>query len=226
MCEIATHQFALHEPGVAASDDCSLERESSGGQEYRSYCPGYDDGPERFEDTACRRGYATAPTTQDISGSGSYDWVIVIDRRRRGARVFDYPRRTARLGSPVLWSDPAESGWLLHAPGFQHLLDQLGKTYDRIIFDAPPINPVSDPMVLATMVDGLVMVVASHQTRTPALSMAVKRLGEVQAKILGLVLNKVSLTVGSGFGYGQYSYNYQYYTSPYNDNDDTPSEAA
>ena len=56
--------------------------------------------------------------------------------------------------------------------------------------------------------------------------MAVKRLGEVQAKILGLVLNKVSLTVGSGFGYGQYSYNYQYYTSPYTDNDDTPSEAA
>ena len=77
--------------------------------------------------------------------------------------------------------NPAE---LLHAPGFQHLLDQLGETYDRIIFDAPPINPVSDPMVLATMVDGLVMVVASHQTRTPALSMAVKRL-EKFSKDLG-----------------------------------------
>ena len=119
--------------------------------------------------------------------------------------------------------NPAE---LLHAPGFQTLLESLQDSYDRVIFDAPPINPVSDPMVLATMVDGLVMVVASHQTRTPALSMAVKRFGEVQAKILGLVLNKVSLTVGSGFGYGQYSYNYQYYTSSYTESDDTPSEAA
>ena len=78
--------------------------------------------------------------------------------------------------------NPAE---LLHAPGFKDLLEQLASIYDRVIFDAPPINPVSDPTVLAKMVDGLVMVVASHQTRTPALSMAVKRLGEVQAKNLG-----------------------------------------
>ena len=75
------------------------------------------------------------------------------------------------------------------------------------------------------MVDGIIVVVASHQTRTPALSMAVGRLQEVQANILGLVLNKVSLTTGTGYGYGQYSYNYQYYSSSYAE-DDTPSEAA
>ena len=43
--------------------------------------------------------------------------------------------------------NPAE---LLHAPGFERLFEKLGKRYDRIIFDAPPLNPVSDPMVLAT----------------------------------------------------------------------------
>ena len=40
--------------------------------------------------------------------------------------------------------NPAE---LLHAPGFRKLLEELHQTYDRVIFDAPPVNPVSDPMV-------------------------------------------------------------------------------
>ena len=112
--------------------------------------------------------------------------------------------------------NPAE---LLHAPGFEALLRQLSESYDRVIFDAPPINPVSDPMVLANMIDGIVVVATSHQTRTPALSMAISRLQEVQAKILGLVLNKVTLKAGSGYGYGQYSYQYQYYSSSYAEDD-------
>jgi len=119
--------------------------------------------------------------------------------------------------------NPAE---LLHAKGFAQLLESLKHHYDRIIFDAPPVNPVSDPMVLASMVDGVVLVVASHQTRIPALSMTLHRLNEVKANILGLVLNKVSLKIGSGYGYDQYNYNYRYYTSSYDNASENPSEAA
>ena len=99
--------------------------------------------------------------------------------------------------------NPAE---LLHAPGFRKLLEELHQTYDRVIFDAPPVNPVSDPMVLATMVDGVVVVSSANQTKEPALAMALRRLNEVKAPIAGLVLNKVELRSGFTGGYGNYQY--------------------
>ena len=120
--------------------------------------------------------------------------------------------------------NPAE---LLHAPGFRTLLEELHKTYDRVIFDAPPVNPVSDPMVLATMVDGVVVVASANQTREPALAMALRRLNEVKAPIAGLVLNKVELRTGLTGGYGSYNYQYQYYSAGYyaEDSDDNSKVA-
>ena len=183
-----------------------------------------------------------------MAQSGSRTILIDADMRRpRLHKAFELEQRETGLSSLIVGEGnleealrqdilpgldllccgpvPPNPSELLHTPGFEKLLDELKAKYDRVIFDAPPINPVSDPTVLATMVDGMVVVVASHQTRTPSLSMAMKRLSEVNAKVLGFVLNKVALTPGTGYGYGQYSYSYQYYTSSYSD-DDKPSEAA
>ena len=57
--------------------------------------------------------------------------------------------------------------------------------------------------------------------------MALSRLKEVNATILGLVLNKVTLRAGRGYGYGQYSYQYQYYSTDYGDkaSDESPEAA-
>ena len=52
-----------------------------------------------------------------------------------------------------------------YAPGFRKLLEE-SSDHDRVIFDAPPVNPVSDPMVLATMVDGVVVLAQRIKQRS------------------------------------------------------------
>ncbi|WP_181905686.1 polysaccharide biosynthesis tyrosine autokinase [Microbacterium bovistercoris] len=88
-----------------------------------------------------------------------------------------------------------------------------------IIIDAPPVLPVTDASVVSTMVDGVVFVLAVGQTRKAEGAAARAQLQQVSARLLGVVLNKVSLKGGEngygyGYGYGYYRQNRSYYVSP------------
>jgi non-specific protein-tyrosine kinase len=69
------------------------------------------------------------------------------------------------------------------------LLDLLIGRFDMVVLDAPPALPVTDAVVLSTLVDGLVVVVRAGKTSRPVLSELRRRLETVQAHVLGLVLN-------------------------------------
>jgi polysaccharide biosynthesis transport protein len=86
----------------------------------------------------------------------------------------------------------------------------LASEYDIIVIDSPPATAVSDPMVLSPLVDGVVLVVEANQTRRPVVQQAINRLKNVNANLLGGVVNKFDST-RSGYGYYYYYADYGYY---------------
>ncbi|MCP4987748.1 MAG: polysaccharide biosynthesis tyrosine autokinase [Colwellia sp.] len=87
-------------------------------------------------------------------------------------------------------SNPLE---LLLSPKFEVILTYLKKSYDydRIIIDTPPVQAVSDSLVIAQQSDAVIYVVKSDDTRIGAAQEGIGRLVNVNANIAGVVLNKV-----------------------------------
>lgn len=92
------------------------------------------------------------------------------------------------------------------------LLEALAGLADVVIIDTPPVLAVTDAAVLAPTTDGVILVAAAGQTHRGALTRAVGTLGSAHARILGVVLNKVEASSGSGYGYG---YRGRYYGAYY-----------
>jgi len=87
--------------------------------------------------------------------------------------------------------NPAE---LLHTQAFAELLKAAGERFDRIILDSPPLNAVSDSVVLATQADGVVLVLRAGKTNRDAAARALRSLADVQAQMYGAVLNDLDVT--------------------------------
>ena len=83
----------------------------------------------------------------------------------------------------------------------------LKRDFDVVILDTPPLLAVSDAAVLASQADGAVVVVRHGKSSKDAVRNAVASLDQINAKILGTVLNAVPATRGGGYGYG-YGYGY------------------
>lgn len=87
------------------------------------------------------------------------------------------------------------------------------KNYDHIVIDSPPFGLVGDVIVLANLVDSVLLVATPDKTRFGPIQFASRRLTEVGAKILGVVVNNVDF--GRWGGFGNYSSRYGYATSTY-----------
>ena len=98
--------------------------------------------------------------------------------------------------------NPAE---LLASAWMDQLIDALSKQYDMLLFDAPPILPVTDAVLLAAKTKHLLWVVFAGKTRADALRRAREALAQVDAKIVGVVLNRMASGRGSGYYYYYYS---------------------
>jgi capsular exopolysaccharide synthesis family protein len=84
---------------------------------------------------------------------------------------------------------------------FEYLLERLGKKYDRIVIDAPPLLPVAEGRALAAVTDGVLLVVRSDRGDRESTQAAHRTLHDVNANFLGLVLNR---SKASGrYGYKQ-----------------------
>lgn len=98
--------------------------------------------------------------------------------------------------------NPAE---LLHSERFKTFLSQIQGRFDRVILDSPPIVPVTDGVVLSTLVDGTILVVRAFKTSKDLARHALRSLLDVGANIAGTVLNAVNLNK-SEYKYSQYYY--------------------
>ncbi|MBU2541270.1 MAG: CpsD/CapB family tyrosine-protein kinase [Candidatus Omnitrophica bacterium] len=84
--------------------------------------------------------------------------------------------------------NPAE---LLGSPQSKNFIKVLKSKYDYIIFDAPPIIPVTDAGLLGAQTDGVIMVVQTNRTQKGVLKHGEGLLRQAQAKILGYILTNL-----------------------------------
>lgn len=82
---------------------------------------------------------------------------------------------------------------LLRSGEMRGLLEALENRYELVILDLPPVNLVSDPLLIASMVDGVVLVARAGVTDSAALAEAARHLREANAPLLGVVLNDIDL---------------------------------
>jgi succinoglycan biosynthesis transport protein ExoP len=102
---------------------------------------------------------------------------------------------------------PPNPAQLLSSAAMESMLRELRKRYKFVVIDSPPVLPVTDAMILSTLVDGVIFVVESGSTVRGAVTRARKILQNVGANVLGIVLNKVDVRHDGYYAdYGQYYY--------------------
>ncbi len=105
--------------------------------------------------------------------------------------------------------NPAE---LLMGAGMVSLLAAALERYDQIIIDGPPVIGLADAPVLASVSDGVLLVVSAGSTRIATAQTAVKRLLAARGRLIGALLARHD-SKASGYGYGYEGY-YGYGTAP------------
>ena len=96
---------------------------------------------------------------------------------------------------------------LLSSTRMEKMMRLLREKYDYIVLDLPPVGEVSDALVAAKLVDGMLLVVRHNYCNRIALNNAVRQFEFVDAKILGVVFNS---TEDSDKSYGG-KYRYRAY---------------
>lgn len=99
---------------------------------------------------------------------------------------------------------PRNPSELLYSNSMRKLMEEFKKDYDYVMVDSPPILPVTDATVMATYMDGVVLVCASGVAEVESTRKAVDSLKKVGANIIGAVLNRTPVK------HKEYS-NYYYY---------------
>jgi receptor protein-tyrosine kinase len=99
---------------------------------------------------------------------------------------------------------PPNPSEILGSAQMRSLLQALRETQDHVIIDAPPLLPVTDSAVLSVLADGCLITTRFGRTRQEQLVEAAATLSRIDAKLLGVVLNRVPQTaaVARSFGYG------------------------
>ena len=90
-------------------------------------------------------------------------------------------------------------------------LDVLKLEYDYVIVDSPPVQPVSDTLILTQSSDYNLFVIRSDETRTASFMSSIKKIQNVGAKINGIIINDLDTSKDSYYSY-YYSYTPDYYT--------------
>jgi non-specific protein-tyrosine kinase len=134
------------------------------------------------------------PNAQGLSGllrSDEVDIVAVAEATEQ--------ENLAVITTGPLPPNPAE---LIGSQRMKAILDRLTAAVELVIIDSPPLGVVSDPAILAAMTDGTLFVVDAGRTRRSAVQGGREALAKANARVLGVVLNR--LAESSVAYYGQY----------------------
>ena len=105
---------------------------------------------------------------------------------------------------------PPNPSELLGSPAFEKLLTTVSPAYSCVIIDTPPMNVVSDTLVVAPHTAGIVMVVRDSRTQNDDIRHVIDAAEFANIKILGAVINGIKQT---GAGSYKYKYSSKYYKS-------------
>jgi len=106
--------------------------------------------------------------------------------------------KTAVEGLSVLTSGPLppNPAEVMGSRRMEEIIAALAERADQVLFDTPPVVAVTDAAVLATKVDGVVLVVSAGHTRRDHARTAVQRLQQINARVVGAVLTNVQVDTG------------------------------
>lgn len=125
----------------------------------------------------------------------------------------------AITGSPILpnlsvlpaGTPPPNPAELLASSNMRDVLEELRGQYDHIVVDTPPSLSVTDAVVLSPRADAVVLVIRSGQTTKQALRRSRDILMQVNAKVVGVLLNAVDLSSPDYYYYYEYQSKYSRY---------------
>ncbi len=103
---------------------------------------------------------------------------------------------------------PPNPSELLSSERTKILIEALAQKYDKILIDSPPVNVVTDPVILSQIVGGVLIIIRASETGRDVVRRARDQLLDVKAHIIGGVLNSVDMQKDN---YYYYSYYYNYY---------------
>lgn len=99
---------------------------------------------------------------------------------------------------------PPNPSELLGSEQMEQLIADAEEEFDIVIIDGPPLLPVADSAVISRKVGGVILIVSAHKAKAPEVEKALESLELVDAKILGVVMNRLSVK-------GSDAYRYTYY---------------
>lgn len=99
---------------------------------------------------------------------------------------------------------PPNPSEILQSKATHDLLDKLRDMFDAVIIDAPPLLPVADAAILATVTDGAIIVARHGKTRRDQLTASAQRLNNVGGKLFGVVVNMIPRRYANSYYYYYY----------------------
>ena len=92
------------------------------------------------------------------------------------------------------------------------ILDEAEREYDLVVIDSPPLLGFAEPLEIAALADGVIIVARAGRTNRSAVASVVEQLKRVRANIIGIVLNGVRADMSSQYYYYSPRY-YSHYTT-------------
>ena len=99
--------------------------------------------------------------------------------------------------------DPSE---LLGSAKMQSLISELLAEFDFVLLDSPPVGAVTDSLTLSQYVDGTILVVKAGSTTNEMFESGVRKMRDINARILGVVVNRVKALEQDSYQYGYSAY--------------------
>ncbi|MBU6402075.1 MAG: polysaccharide biosynthesis tyrosine autokinase [Verrucomicrobia bacterium] len=110
---------------------------------------------------------------------------------------------------------PSSPSELVGSKRMTQFLQEARKRYDRVFLDCPPVSAVSDPLMIASMSDGVVFVAKFNKIRRDHARRTIQRIQDAGIHILGVVLNDIDFEGKDAYYYSYYYYQNRYYSSHY-----------
>lgn len=185
-----------------------------------------------FTSSAPAEGKSTVSNNVAVTWADQGAHVILVDadlRRPTVHRTFDVSNRLglsnylsgnvelAEVIQPTVVANlsvitsgpiPPNPSKLLNSSRTKTLLEKLNSQSDLIVLDAPPVNTVTDAQILATRIDGTILVVPQGIAEKVGVRHAKQALETVHANILGAVMNRVTAEKSGGYYGGYYGGDY------------------
>ena len=125
------------------------------------------------------------------------------DKHIDDAIEYDEEARLHLLSSGPVPPNPAE---LIGSEQMSSLLKKLQNKFTHVVVDSPPIASFTDGVLIASMVDGVILVVHAGKSSRQVVRRSKQLLQDVGAKIFGVVLNNVNLRSQDNYYYYQSYY--------------------